>query len=125
MRALFDDDKIPGFSELFPDLGELGSQQFSKDRTNADVGKIIALPPDGSATAAVITVGWMIESLFHEPGERDRPVRADSVADQFDQRVIGVQRRYNTVPPGSYPIREKGAGCRKLPPGALNLGIER
>src|SRR5438874_9868491 len=95
MRALFDDKEIVGLAEPFPDLGELRSQQFAKERTDADVREIIAVPADCSATAGVIAVLGMIKRLLHEPGEGLRAEISNRIANELDELSLqseNVQR---------------------------------
>ena len=85
MRALLDNHKLVRFFELFPDFAKLRRQQFPEERADTDIGEVIAFTSQDSAPTAVITLGGMIEGLFHEPGEGNRAARPDFVADQFRQ----------------------------------------
>ena len=81
MRALFDDQKILGPAEPFPDFSELGGKQFTKEGSNTDVGKIIAASSNRRAVAGA----W-----GGKPADRRDPDtdRGDRRADQ----PAGAQR---------------------------------
>ena len=64
-------------AEPFPNLRELGREQFPKERADADVGKVIAASPNLRAAGRVVAVFGMIKRLLHEPRERLRTARAD------------------------------------------------
>ena len=80
MRALLDDEKIVDLANSVPDLRELRCEQFSKDRSDADVGKVIAASSDSGAVAGIIAVFRMIQHPLHEPGEGNRAMIADLTA---------------------------------------------
>src|SRR5450432_2261129 len=92
--SLFNDDEIIGPAHQFPHLGELRGQQPSKKRTDADIRKVIATPPDDTTPGTVVANLRVIKRLFHEPLERDGPVAADCVPDEFDQNGIAGVHRY-------------------------------
>ena len=76
MRALLDECEVVDLAEPLPNFGELGHEQLTKQRTNADVGEIIAASTDCRPVARIIAVLGMIKRLLHEPGEW---LRADVV----------------------------------------------
>ena len=84
MRALFDDKKIVGLAEPFPDLGELRGQQFAKERTDADVREIITPSSNLGLVAGIVTVLGMIKRLLHKPGKRLWAATADLLTNHFD-----------------------------------------
>src|SRR2546423_876136 len=91
MRALFDDCEMIRPAHDFPHLGKLRREHSSKERTDADAGKIIAAPPDLTLARAIVTELRMIERLLHEPVEAHRPVAPDRVADKGDEfRIAGA-----------------------------------
>ena len=103
--ALLDDEKIVDLAESFPDLGELRGDQFSKDRSDADVGKVIAASSDGGAVAGIIAVFRMIQHLLHEPGERLGTAPLDRIADELDKislQLENVERSAPNVQFGKY-----------------------
>src|SRR5438132_11756637 len=73
VRALLNDDKIVDFSQLLPDLSELCQHQFSEQRADADVSKVITFAANRAAARGIISVLRMIKRLLHKPGECLRP----------------------------------------------------
>src|SRR5437588_8753950 len=95
MRALLEDGEVVDLAELFPNLGKLGDEQFSKERSDADTGKKIAASSDDRAVTGIIAVLGMIERLFHEPGERLWAALLDLCPNKLDKRSVqseNVQR---------------------------------
>ena len=91
MRTLFGNDEVFDLTEPFPDFGDLGSKQFSKEWTNTDVGKVIATSSNRSAVAGVVAMLRMIERLFHEPGERLWAALRYFSADKLDEFGLNQQ----------------------------------
>ena len=91
--SLFDDDEIIGPAKCLPHLGELRRQQPAEKRTHADIGKVIAPPPDRTASRAVIAKLRVIERLLHEPLEGDGTGCTDRVANEIDQNGIAGMHR--------------------------------
>lgn len=89
MHALFDDRKVIDPAKALPDFGKLRRQQFSKERADTDVGKIIAASSDRCAVARIIAMFGMIKRLFHEPGERLRAALLDFSLNELDE--LGLQ----------------------------------
>lgn len=85
MRALLDDGEIVGLAQSFPNLRELRGEQLPEERSDADVGKIVAASPNLRAIARIIAVHGMIKRLFHEPGEWLRTAGTDNVANELDE----------------------------------------
>ena len=84
MRALLEDRDVIDVFKTLPDFRELRGDQFAEKRADADVREIISAPADSSPVRRVIAVLRMIESLFHEPGERLRTVIVDLASDELD-----------------------------------------
>ena len=102
MRALFDDEEVIDLTEPFPDLRELHGEQFTKERTNADVREIIAAPSDCGAVAGIITLLGMIKRLGHEPGERLWPALFDFCADAFKELSLQSENVQRPTPNVQY-----------------------
>ena len=100
MRTLLDDGEVVDLVESFPNFRELRDEQLSKERSDADVGKIVAASSDRRAVARIITVRRMVKCLFHEPGEWLRAAGADSVVNELDE--FGLQsENFNALRPTS------------------------
>src|SRR5438045_2787804 len=95
MRALLDDREHAGPAEDFPHLGKLCRQHPAKEATDANVGEIIAAPPDLTLARAIVTELGMIERLLHEPGEGDRAFPRNRIADELNE--IGIAGGHRVV----------------------------
>ena len=100
VRALLDNDEIVDSAESLPDFSKLRGQKFPEQRADAHVGEIIARSPNHAAPGGIVSVLRMIERQVHEPGKRDRAVRANGLTYQFGQHRIqseNVQRPTSNV----------------------------
>src|SRR5438874_2629445 len=96
----FDNNEVVDLTETFPHFDELKCEELTKKWPNADVREIITAPTNRRPAARIIAVLGMIKGLLHKPGEGDRAVRADSIADELSQLWVqpeNVQRRTPNV----------------------------
>ncbi len=97
MRALFDEHEIVRPLQLFPNLGELRREQFSKERANAHAREVIATSADPASARAVVAQLRMIKRLRHETRERDRSLAANQLAQEKNEsHVVGGGHRLAT-----------------------------
>jgi hypothetical protein len=90
MCALFNNNKIVGFTELLPDLRELCQHQLPKEGADADVSEIIAFSANRAAAGGIVSVLGMVKDLVHEPVEWLWSAIPNLGSDKLDQS--GVSR---------------------------------
>src|SRR5439155_24459562 len=121
MRSLLDSHEIVRSAELFPDLGELRSQQVPKQRANTHIGEIITFPSNRAAIRRIVSVLGVVERLLHKPGERLRAVFFDFCAHQSDQRRISVP----CIQRPTLNVQRSMFNLYSLSIGRWTLGVER
>jgi hypothetical protein len=81
VRTLLDEREVGGVAEQRAHFEELRGEQLSENRTDADAGEEIALPPGAAFRRRVVSAPRMIERDGHEFVEADRALLRDAAAE--------------------------------------------